>query len=99
MGKILIAYNNHNPTLRLLIKYEDLRKNTLHELEKIYHFLEIRLIEQDLKKIVEEYDFDKIPTSERGLGKFNRSAKVGGWRNNFSKDEQRLRILSWKKHY
>ena len=37
-------------------------------------------------------DFGKIPESEKGKGKFNRTAKIGGWRNNFDSDEQKLMI-------
>ena len=84
------AYENHNPKLRLLVKYEDLNKNTVEKLHKIYQFLEINISDEDVKSIVDKYAFENIPNSEKGSGKFFRSAKPGSWRQNFKEKEQEL---------
>ena len=73
-----------------MVKYEDLRKNTLTEMKKIYQFLGNNATDEELKKLKEKNDFEKIPASLKGKGKFNRTALVGGWKNNFSENEQKL---------
>jgi len=90
MKNIKKAYDTHNPKLRLKIKYEDLKKNTKSELRKIYQFLDVKISDIELDKLISTYDFKKIPKSEKGKGKFIRSAKPGGWKDNFSKNEQNL---------
>lgn len=87
---VLQAYNSHDPALRILVKYEELRTNTFSELKKIYRFLNIMINEEDLHAVVERYDFKQIPDAQKGEGKFNRTAKIGGWGDNFSEDEKEL---------
>jgi len=84
------AYQNHNPKLRIIIKYEDLKKDTLSELKKIYDFIEVKVSDEELMKKIEIHDFKNIPDSQKGEGKFYRTATTGGWRENFSKEEQEL---------
>jgi len=82
------AYQNHNPDLRLLIRYENLRKDTLSELKKTYEFLDIKTDDSELKQIIDRYRFEKIPFFRRGKGKFHRLAKPGNWKKNFNQQEQ-----------
>lgn len=84
------TYQTPPKNLRYLIKYEDLRSNTLDELKKIYKFLDIEITPQDLENIVTKFDFENIPTNKKGSGKFFRSATPGGWENNFSDEEKKL---------
>ncbi|MDE1817914.1 MAG: sulfotransferase domain-containing protein [Thaumarchaeota archaeon] len=84
------AYQNHNPVLRHLVKYENLINNTLNEVKKIYNFIGIITVDEQINKIIDIYDFHKIPDSEKGSGKFFRSATPGTWKKNFSKEEQEL---------
>jgi len=86
----LLAYNNHNHNLRLLLKYEDLLENTLEELKKVYNFLDIPVSNDFLNNQIQKYDFKKIPESQKGPGKFNRAASPGLWKSNFDKEEQDL---------
>ena len=88
--RIYRAFNNHNPDLRLAIKYENLKKDTLSELRKIYDFLEIKISDEELVELISTHDFKKIPEKEKGKGKFYRSASPGGWQDNFNQDEQKL---------
>jgi len=39
---------------------------------------------------IEIHDFKNIPDSQKGEGKFYRTATTGEWRDNFSKEEQEL---------
>jgi stalled ribosome alternative rescue factor ArfA len=84
------AYTNHNPDLRMVVRYEDLKKNTLSELRRIYHFLNIEITDNQLEEIISKHDFKKIPEKDKGQGKFYRSASPGGWKDNFEENEQDL---------
>jgi len=84
------AFNKQDSKLRLLVKYEDLRKDTLKELKRIYHFIGIKIGDNLLQKKIEKFDFKNIPDKDKGPGKFNRSANPGSWKENLSKEEQEL---------
>jgi len=62
----------------------------MNELKKIYEFLEIKITDVELGKIVDNSNFDKIPASEKGIGKFYRSASPGNWQNNFNEKEKEI---------
>lgn len=87
---ILNAYNKHNPSLRLMVKYEDLRDDTFTQVNRIIEFLDEPVSEADLRRIVDELKFENIPPSKKGPGKFYRAASVGGWKDNFSSEEKEL---------
>jgi len=84
------SYDNHNPELRLLVKYEDLRKDTLPELKKIYNFIGIKITEEDLERKIKEAAYENVPQSEKGPGKKIRTAKPGNYVENFSAKEIEL---------
>jgi len=84
------AYQNHDPTLRLLVRYENLKNNTFEELKKIYKFLNVKISDDELKKKIQQHDFKRIPSSKKGAGKFYRTASHGGWKENFTREEQEL---------
>jgi len=84
------TYNEHPKELRCQLHYEELLKNTLPELKKLYQFLEINTKEEDLKEIINTYSFEKIPKNQKGKGKFHRFATPGMWKENFNEDEKKL---------
>jgi len=84
------TFNAHSPKLRYLVKYENLRENTSEELMKIYDFLQIEIPEKELRKIVEQYSFENIPSKDKGTTKVTRSASPGKWKESFSEEEQSL---------
>ncbi len=86
------SFQKHNSKLKILVKYEDLLTSTLDELQKIYDFIGIKTSENELKEKIKKYDFNKIPSNKRGSGKFFRTAKVGGYKDNFSEKEQEIMI-------
>ncbi len=84
------AYEKHDPSRRLLIKYEDLRYETMKQLKKIYDFLEIPITDEELEVLVSRYSFENIPEDEKGKGKVARKAKPGGWRETFTEEEKEI---------
>ena len=85
---LLEAYAEHDPNLRLKIKYEDLLNDTFTYLQKMYSFLEIKISEKELKSIIDKYNFKNIPEEKRGTGKIARIASPGKWKENFSEEEK-----------
>jgi len=91
LSKNLIkTYNELPEESRYMIKYEDLRKNTLEELEKIYKFLEIDISKDELQKIVNKFSFENIPDKDKGKGKFARSATPGKWKENLPEEDKKI---------
>jgi len=90
MEKIGYAFENHNPSLKLLVRYENLRKNTFEELQKIYKFVGIEIGKKEIETIIERYSFENIPKDEKGAGKAKRSATPGRWKNNFNEEEKKI---------
>jgi len=84
------AYQQHPERNRILVKYEDLLTNTLTELRKIYDFLHISITDDQLKDITDRFNFEKVPESKKGSGKFYRIATPGKWKDNFNQDEKEL---------
>jgi len=90
ISTVLEAYENHPPELRLLVKYEDLRRNTFPELKKIYEFVGIDISDKKLKGKIDKYAYENVPQSEKGAGKKIRTATPGNYTENFSVDEIEL---------
>jgi len=84
------AYENHPNESKFLVRYEDLRKNTAEELQKIYKFLEINIDRNTIKKFVWKFSFENIPEKDKGKGKNRRIATPGKWKENFSLNESAL---------
>lgn len=87
---VLTAYKKHDPSKRLLIKYEDLRYDTTNQLKKIYDFLEVAIKQKKIENLVGKYSFEKVPENEKGEGKVVRKAKPGGWRETFLEEEKEI---------
>jgi len=84
------TFNNHSPSLRMMVKYEDLLRNTLEELKKIYDFIDIEIPQRELKKIVKDASFEKIPKRLKGAEQVTRSAQPGKWKESFSDEEKQI---------
>jgi hypothetical protein len=83
------AYDAHKGH-RVLVKYEDLRADTLGTMKRIYSTLEIPVDEQRLVRAVEKHSWENIPEEEKGEGKFYRKAMPGGWREDLTPKQVEL---------
>jgi hypothetical protein len=83
VGNAKLAYDSHRG-LKVLVKYEDLRANTMRTMRRIYSALEIPVEEAELARSVEKNSWENIPEDEKGDGKFHRKAKPGGWREDLT---------------
>jgi len=84
------AYEAHNPNLKLFLKYEDLRYDSVKQVERIFRFLDIRASDEELNKVVERTKFENVPEDQRGADKNIRKASPGAWRESFNKIEVAL---------
>jgi len=87
MESVQRAYDLLPENQRYMVRYEDLRADTVTALRGILRWLELDVDEGRVRAIVERLSFDAIPDSSRGKGKFTRAAAPGMWRENLRPDE------------
>jgi hypothetical protein len=80
------AYQAHKGH-KVLIRYEDLKADTLGTLKHIYSALEIPIDEGDLTRAIEKYSWENIPEDKKGPGKIRRKASPGGWREDLTPEQ------------
>jgi len=86
VGNVREAYYSHNGP-KVLVRYEDLRTDTLSTMRRIYSSLGIEVHEQELTRAVEKHSWENVPEEEKGEGKFHRKAKPGGWREDLTPEQ------------
>jgi GT2 family glycosyltransferase len=89
VSKVRKAYKAH-PGRKTLVRYEDLRHDTLNALKTMYAALEVEADEAQLQAAVMKHSWTRIPESEKGKDKFFRKAQPGGWRDELSAEQIRL---------
>jgi LPS sulfotransferase NodH len=77
------AYRAHGGR-KVMVRYEDLRADTLGTMKRIYSALEIPVEEAELARSVEKNAWENVPQEEKGEGKKRRKAKPGGWREDLT---------------
>lgn len=83
MEKAREAYDAHEGD-KALVRYEDLRVDTLGSMRHIYDSLRISVDEAELVRVVDKHSWEKIPDEKRGEGKFYRKGTPGGWREDLT---------------
>jgi hypothetical protein len=82
-GKSKEAYEAHEGP-KALVRYEELRDDTLGTMERLYSTLGIEVGEADLVRAVDKHAWENIPEKEKGEGKFYRKATPGSWREDLT---------------
>lgn len=80
------AYEAHRGH-KVLVRYEDLRADTLGTMRRICSTLELPAGEKELAAAVEEHAWENIPEKDKGSGKGRRKATAGGWREDLSPEQ------------
>jgi hypothetical protein len=83
------AYEVHQGP-QVLVKYEDLREDTLGTMKRIYSTLGINVDEEELARVVEKHSWENIPEEKKGEGKFYRKASPGGWREDLTPEQAKI---------
>jgi hypothetical protein len=87
---IRAAYEAHDPKLRYMVRYEDLREDPRWGVEEILSFTGLSLDEGALELVVKEITLENMPAEMRGPDKPRQTGRVGGYRDLFSADEIEL---------
>jgi hypothetical protein len=80
------AYDAHEGP-KALVRCEDLRADTLGTMRRLCKELAIPVGEEHLTRVIEKHSWENISTGEKGEGKFYRSAKPGGWREELTPEQ------------
>jgi hypothetical protein len=86
VGEAKRAYEAHEGR-KVLVRYEELRADTLGTMRRIYSGLGIPADEGELARAVKEHSWENIAEDEKGEGKFYRKAKPGGWREDLTPEQ------------
>jgi hypothetical protein len=85
-GNAKQAYEAHEGP-KVLIKYEDLKADTLAIMERIYSTLRMPFDAEELARVVEKRSWENVPEDKKGEGKFYRKASPGGWREDLTEQQ------------
>ena len=86
VGRAKQAFEAHEGP-KVLVRYEDLRADTLGTIKRIYSELGIPAEEKELVRVVEKHSWENIPEENKGEGKFYRKATPGGWREDLTPEQ------------
>lgn len=88
LGKAKEAYEAHAGP-KVIVRYEDLRTDTLKTMERIYSMLGIQVNEAELVRVVEKHAWENIPEKRKGPDKPQRKATPGGWKEDLTPEQAR----------
>ena len=86
VGEAKKAYDLHEGR-KVLVRYEELRADTLGTMRRVYSELGIPADEGELARAVEKHSWENIPEEEKGEGKFYRKATSGGWQGDLTPEQ------------
>ena len=73
---------------KLMMRYEDLRRDTATQLRKLFAWLDVEISGEALDAMIGNHAFERLPEEQRGAQSFHRAASPGLWRENLSEREQ-----------
>jgi hypothetical protein len=89
VSQVQKAYEAHAGR-KALVRYEDLRYDTVGTLKTMYAALGIQVGEAQLEAAVTKHSWVQIPDSEKGSGKFYRKAQPGSWKDDLSLEQIKI---------
>jgi hypothetical protein len=84
VGSARRAYEAHEGR-KVVVRYEDLRADTLGTIKRMYGELNVPVEEAKLAKAVEKHAWENIPEEEKGRGMFYRKATPEAWREDLTR--------------
>jgi hypothetical protein len=88
VGAAKRAYEAHVGP-KAMVRYENLRTDTLGTMRRVYSTLGIPTDEEQLAQVVNKHAWENISEEKKGRGKFHRKAKPGGWREDLTPHQAR----------
>ncbi|MDQ3506990.1 MAG: sulfotransferase domain-containing protein [Actinomycetota bacterium] len=89
VGSAKEAYATH-PGPKTILRYEDLRSDTLASMRRLYAETKVPVEESVLVRAVEKHAWENIPEGQKGEGAFNRKGEVGSWREDLTPEQARI---------
>ncbi len=83
------AYGAHEPSRRVLVRYEDLLEDPTVALERVCATAGVDAKPAELEQISQRNSYAAVPSADKGADKAIRSAEPGGWRRRMAPAEQR----------
>jgi hypothetical protein len=83
------AYEPHRRR-KVLVRYEELRKDTLGTMRRIYSALKLPVDDEELVRAVEKHAWENIPEEDKGPGKIRRKATTGRWHEDLTSAQVRI---------
>jgi hypothetical protein len=83
------AYESHKGH-KVLVRYEDLKADTLGTMRRIYSALNIPADEGQLAKAVEKRSWHNIPEDKKGEGTVRRRGTSGGWQEDLTPQQAEI---------
>jgi hypothetical protein len=77
------AYEKHKGP-KVLIKYEELRRDTLGTMRRLFSTLGMPADDAEIARAVEKHAWENVPEEAKGSVKFYRKASPGSWRNDLT---------------
>jgi hypothetical protein len=84
VGSARRAYEAHEGR-KVVVRYEDLRTDTLGTMKRMYGELDVPIEEARLAEAVEKHSWENIPEEEKGQGMFYRKATPEAWREDLTR--------------
>lgn len=98
----VLSWLNHSPDDYILVRYEDLKKDTNSEFKKILDFIDLDKNQNEITSAILASDFEKMKSLEQAQSNlypgfkntnsaipFMRTGKSGGWKEYFSAQEEK----------
>jgi hypothetical protein len=89
LGNAREAYEAHKGP-KAVIRYEDLRADTLETMRGLYSSLGIPVGEQELARVVQRHAWENVPENKKGPDKPHRKATPGGWKEDLTPEQARI---------
>ncbi|MEJ7841886.1 MAG: glycosyltransferase [Rubrobacter sp.] len=89
VSQVETAYEAH-PGPKVLVRYEDLRRDTVGALKGMYDALKITVDENRLEAAAAKHAWEQVPEGNKGPGKFYRKARPGSWEEDLSPEQVRI---------
>jgi hypothetical protein len=81
------TYERTEPQRRVMIRYEEMRRDPAPALKRICQVLGIDAGRKQIEGIAAANEFSRVPKSRKGTGREIRRAKPGGWASHMSREE------------
>src|SRR5215210_3746789 len=89
LGNAREAYEAHKGP-KAVVRYEDLRADTLKTMRRLYSALGIQVGEGELARVVERHAWENVPENKKGPDKPHRKATPGGWKEDLTSEQARI---------